>query len=51
MILSFKMKGDVISDHFLVLWFQKDSLDTVGLRTFRGGVTDLGNFLNFTIIF
>ena len=24
MILSFKMKGDVISDHFLKLWFQKD---------------------------
>ena len=21
MILSFKMKGDVISDHFLMLWF------------------------------
>ena len=35
MILSFKMKGDVISDHFLMLWFQKDSLDTVGFRTFR----------------
>ena len=30
MILSFKMKGGVISDHFLMLWFQKDSLDTVG---------------------
>ena len=27
MILSFKMKGDVISDHFLMLGFQKDSLD------------------------
>ena len=40
MILSFKKKGDVISDHFLMLWFQKDSLDTFGfrtLRTFRGG--------------
>ena len=35
MILSFKIKGDVISDHFLMLWFQKDSLDTVGFRTFR----------------
>ena len=35
MILSFKLKGDVISDHFLMLWFQKDSLDTVGFRTFR----------------
>ena len=29
------MKGDVISDHFLMLWFQKDSLDTIGFRTFR----------------
>ena len=37
------MKGDVISDHVLVQWLQKDSLDTVGFRTFRGGV------LNFTI--
>ena len=36
-ILSFKMKGDVISDHSLMLWLQKDSLDTVGFRTFRGG--------------
>ena len=35
MILSFKMKGDVIYDHLLMLWFQKDSLDTVGVRTFR----------------
>ena len=35
-ILAFKMKGDVISDHFLMLRFQKDSLDTVGFRTFRG---------------
>ena len=35
MILSFKMKGDVISDHFLMLWLQKDFLDTVGFRTFR----------------
>ena len=24
MILSLKMKGDVISVHFLTLWFQKD---------------------------
>ena len=37
MIFSFKKKGDVILDHFLVLWFQKDFLDTVGFRTFRGG--------------
>ena len=36
-ISSFKMRGDVISDNFLKLWFQKDSLDTVDFRTFRGG--------------
>ena len=29
------MKRDVISDQFLMLWFQKDYLDTVGFRTFR----------------
>ena len=34
MILSFKMKGDVVSDQFMMLWFQKDSLNTVGFRTF-----------------
>ena len=40
MILSFELKGDVISDHFLMLWFQKDSLDTVRFKNFRtfGGV-------------
>ena len=39
MISSFKLMGDVISDHFLMLWFQKDSLDldTVGFRTYGGG--------------
>ena len=36
-ILSFKMKGEVISDHFLMLWFQKNSLNVVGFRTFFGG--------------
>ena len=35
MKLSLKIKGDVIFDHFLMLWFQKDSLDTVGFRTFK----------------
>ena len=35
MMLLVKMKGDVIFDHFLMLWFQKDSLDIVGFRTFR----------------
>ena len=37
MILSLKMKGDVISDHFLMLRFQKDYLDTVGFRTYGRG--------------
>ena len=27
------MKGDVISDHFLMLWIQKDFLDTVNFST------------------
>ena len=35
-IFSFKMRGEVTFDHFLMLWFQKDSLDTVGFRAFRG---------------
>ena len=43
MILSFKMKG---SDHFLMLWFQKDSLDTVGFRTFRTSGGGPQNVLN-----
>ena len=34
MILSFEMKGDFTSDQFLMLWFQKDSLDTAGFRPF-----------------
>ena len=37
MILSFKVKGDVISDHFLMLWFQKESLDTFGFLASGGG--------------
>ena len=39
MILTFKMKGDVnvISDHFLMPLFQKDSLNTDGFRTYVGG--------------
>ena len=36
-IISFKMKGVVTSDHFLMIWFQKDSLDTVGFTTYGGG--------------
>ena len=33
-IFSFKMKGYVLPDLFLMLWFQKYSLDTVGFRTY-----------------
>ena len=44
MTLSFKMKGVIISDHFLMLWFQKDSLDTVG---FRGGPGFLNKMVDF----
>ena len=37
MSLSFEMKGGVIYDYFLILWFQNDSPDTVGIRTCGGG--------------
>ena len=37
LILAFIMKRDVISDHFLMLWFQKDFLDTFSFRTYGGG--------------
>ena len=47
MILSFKMEGGVISGHFLMLWFQKDFLDTVGFRTFRGGPGVLNKIVDF----
>ena len=47
LILTFKMEGDVITDHFLMLWFQKDSLDTVGFRTFRGGPGFLNKIVDF----
>ena len=46
----FKMKGDVISDHFLILWFQKDSLDTVGFKTFSGGSTVLHQKVTFGVL-
>ena len=50
MILSFKMKGDFIYDQFLMLLFQKYSLDTVGFRTFRnfkgGGSASLKKIVN-----
>ena len=47
MILLFEKTGNVISDHFLMLKFQKDSLDTVGFRTFRGGPGFLNKIVDF----
>ena len=44
------MEGEVISDHFLMLWFQKYSLDTVGFRTlmtFGGGPGVLNKIVDF----
>ena len=38
MIISFKIEGNVISYHFLTLWFQKDSLAIVASGTFRVGI-------------
>ena len=43
MVLPFRMKGDVMSGHFLMIWFLKDSLDTVGFRTFGGSRAVLSN--------
>ena len=37
MILSSKMKGDVISDHFLMLCFQKNIWIQSGLGLLGGG--------------
>ena len=37
MILSFNTKADVISDQFMMPWFQKNSLHTVDFRTYVGG--------------
>ena len=45
MISSFNMEGEVISEHFLMLWFQKDSLETVGFRTFMTWVGGAENFI------
>ena len=50
MILSFKMKGGVISDHFLLLWFHKDSLDTVGFGTYGGGSRFLNQKVTFRVL-
>ena len=50
MILSFKMKGDVIPDHFLMLRFQKDPLDTVGFRTYGGGARVLNQKVTFRVL-
>ena len=36
-----------MSDHLMMLWFQKDSLDTVGLRTYGWGSRDLYQKVTF----
>ena len=41
------MKGDVISDYFLMVLFQKDLLNTVGFRTYSGGSRDLNQKVTF----
>ena len=51
MILSFKSKVDILSDNFLMLWFQKDSLDTVGFRTLRTFRVGGPGFLNKIVDF
>ena len=40
MILSFKKKGDVISDHFLVLWLKK----VLWIQSFLGLLGLLGGW-------
>ena len=44
------MKGDVIPDHFLMLRFQKDPLDTVGFRTYGGGSRVLNQKVTFRVL-
>ena len=38
MMLSFKIKGDVISDHILMLCFQKESANTVSFWAYGEAV-------------
>ena len=44
------MNGDVISHHFLMLWFQNDSLDTVSFRTYGGGSRVLIQKVTFGVL-
>ena len=44
------MKGDVISDQFSILWFKKDSLDTVGFRSYCGGSRVLNQKVTFRVL-
>ena len=52
MISSFKMKGDVISDKWCIYmtWFQKDSLDKVGFRTYGRGSRVLNQKVTFGVL-
>ena len=47
MILSFRIRVDVISGNFLMLWLEKDSLDRVGFRIYSRG----SRFLNQKVTF
>ena len=44
------MNVDVISDNFLMLWFQKDSLDRVGFRIYGGGSRILNQKVTFEVL-
>ena len=46
-----QVMGYVVSDHFLMLWFQKDSLDTVGFRTYCGGSRVLSQKVTFRVLY
>ena len=46
----YHLKWRVISDHFLMLWFQKDSLNTVGFRTYGGGSRVLKQNVTFWVL-
>ena len=50
MMFSFRMKGDVITDHFLMIWFQIDSLDTVGFRIYHGWSRVLNQKVTFWVV-
>ena len=50
MKISLKMKEDIMSNQFLMLRFQKDSLDAVGFRTYGGGARVLNPKVTFWVL-